>query len=350
MIDILKDRQFKALIEKSQDVIVLIDSKAKVLYASPSIERLYGRKVKEITGISGLKYIHPLDLPDILKGLADMVLHPKNIVRLQLRVKHKDGTWRWVTAVATNLLKDPQINAIVVNFHDITEFKLLEDRKNEFISIASHELKTPVTVVKMCSQVLEKKLEGKIDNEGKKLFHEMDGQINKVTRLIDDLLNVSRIQEGKMKLQKEKLLIDDLVSDIVEQIIITNPGRKIIIRGSSSKKLYADKTLIGQVLTNLITNALKYSKNLKPVEVGISENENVVLINVKDKGKGIAKKYLNRIFEPFFSVQEGKTAVKGMGLGLYISSEIIKKHEGKIEVTSTPGKGSVFTVSLPVKK
>lgn len=343
------DSKFRALIEKSFDVIVLIDGRGKILYASPSIVRLYGRPIEEITGINGLKYIHPADFPKILKALALLIHNPKKTITEECRIKHKNGEWCWVTATATNLLQDENIRGIVVNFHDITERKILEQRKDEFISVASHELKTPITALKGYIQIIKlfyKKTDGEIEHFLKKI----DDQVNRLTYLVDELLNISKIEEGKVILNKQTFDVGILIKEVVEDMQKLSGQHKIVIKKIISKKIIADRYRIMQVLINLLTNAIRYSPTGSEIIVRCREKNDFIFISVKDTGVGISKKNISKIFERFYQEKAAYQHPGGLGLGLYITSIFIKYHGGKILVRSQKGKGSTFTFSLPVKQ
>lgn len=343
---IIDDHSFRALIEKSSDVIVLIDKKARILYASPPIVRIFGRPYKEFLGLSSFRFIHPLDIPKIIKSLATLVIKPKEAVSTDLRVKHKNGNWMWLSVTATNLINDPKIKGIVVNFHDITTQKELEERKNEFISIASHELKTPITAIKGYEQILKKYLTK--DKIAQNYLSKMDHQINILTNVINDLLDVSKIQEGKLELQKSYFKIDNLIKDVKEEMQLTTDKHKIIVKGKTKSRILADEYRISQVLTNLISNAIKYSPNGGNIIIIFEEKDNLIIITIKDYGIGIPKKDLSKIFEKFYQTEK-KNKQPGLGLGLYICKILIDMHGGKIWVESQKNKGSKFIFTLPKK-
>jgi len=218
--------------------------------------------------------------------------------------------------------------------------------RDEFISIASHELKTPVTSLKMYVQVTKKQIEAK-GGDGKNL-EKMDNQVDKLTHLIQDLLNVSRFQAGMLDYNDDLFDLDALVDEVVDNIQPTTPKHLIKIDGILKKKVWGDKDRIGQVITNLLTNAVKYSPNADKVLITLTPELNFATVTVQDFGIGIDKQHLNKLFERFYRVNdmEEKT-FPGLGLGLYISNEIIKRYGGKMKVVSQKGKGSQFSFTLP---
>ena len=221
--------------------------------------------------------------------------------------------------------------------------------RDEFISVASHELKTPVTSVKMFTQVLKKHSEQIGDLKAVSHLSKMDKQINKLTELIYDLLNVSKIQAGKMEFKKDDFDFDRAVKEIIDVLQQSSEKHKLIIKGKTGKMVYGDEERIGQVINNLISNAIKYSPRANKVVIKLSSNKKQVQVDVIDSGIGMDKDHLDKIFERFYRVYDNNDKTfPGLGIGLYISSEIIKRHGGKFWVNSDLGKGSTFSFSLPI--
>ncbi len=222
--------------------------------------------------------------------------------------------------------------------------------RDEFISVASHELKTPITSVKMFTQVLKKHSEQIGDIKAVSHLTKMDKQLNKLTELIYDLLNVSKIQAGKMEFSYAIFDFDKAVREVVDVLQQTSDKHTLVIEGATEMKIYGDEERIGQVVNNLISNAVKYSPRGVEVIVQLSSDKQNVQVSVKDYGIGMSEEHLGRIFERFYRVYDNNDKTfPGLGIGLYISSEIIKRHGGKLWVESIPGQGSTFSFSLPIK-
>lgn len=349
LVPYLEEQRFRAIIEKSFDVIVLLDRKGKILYASPSIIRLFGRDYDEFIGITSFTFIHRADLPKVLKHVGWLLLHPSKSVSAEFRIRHKNGSWRWVIATGTNFLKEKDIQALVVNFHDITERKELEERKDEFISIASHELKTPITALKGYVQILKNRYKT-LDPFFTTILERIEEQTDRLTGLVSDLLDVSKIQEGKLHLRKDHILIDTLVQNVITDIRQTATTHKILLQKQAKTLVFADKNRITQVLVNLITNAIKYSPKNSHILIQTQKRKDFIVVRISDQGRGIAEKNLSKVFDRFFQETQSENHTSGLGLGLYICSTIIKHHGGTIWVDSKKGKGTTFSFSLPLEK
>lgn len=231
---------------------------------------------------------------------------------------------------------------------DITEQKELEKKKNEFISIASHELKTPLTSVKAFTQILQRQFRNTKDDRSLYFLDNINNQLNKLNDLISNLLDVSKIEEGRLIFQEKPFLIDNLVQKIVVDFQYITSSHVIEKQGSSKAIVTGDEDRIGQVLINLISNGIKYSPQGTHVIVSVKDNKQTVVISVEDFGEGIPKEDKEKIFTRFFrSDKHEASRISGFGLGLYISKEIVRSHKGKIEVESKEGKGSTFHVTLP---
>lgn len=222
--------------------------------------------------------------------------------------------------------------------------------RDDFISIASHELRTPITSLKMYTQVLQKQLSKKGETSFNHSLSRMDAQLNKLTGLISDLLNISKIELGRLEFQEEWFNLDEVVKEACEAIQQIATRHTIHIKGSIVQPVWGDKDRIGQVVTNLLTNAIKYSPQAQEVIVRLQAEPDNALVSVQDFGIGIDSEHLNKIFTRFYRVSDPEEKTfPGLGIGLYLSYEIIKRHHGSVMVASEKGKGSVFSFSLPYK-
>jgi two-component system CheB/CheR fusion protein len=222
-------------------------------------------------------------------------------------------------------------------------------KKDEFISIASHELKTPITSLKALLQIVERSLskDEKVDTQ--MMVQKASRQVNKLVDLITDLLDVTKIHAGKLDLKNSTFSILQLIEECAEQIHEKHKSQHIDITCDPEITVYADRIRIEQVLTNLINNAIKYAPDKDRIKVDVSKEPAHVKVSVTDFGIGIPEDKCPHIFERFFRVQENTKTFAGLGLGLYISAEIIKRHHGEIGLDSEVGKGSTFWFTIPVR-
>ncbi|PST82921.1 hypothetical protein C7T94_09820 [Pedobacter yulinensis] len=246
--------------------------------------------------------------------------------------------------------KDEKVYGIVHAAVDISRLVQLQRQKDEFLGVASHELKTPVTSIKAYTQVLERILRGEGDLRKADMVAKMDKQLDRLTGLINDLLDVNKIQSGRLRFNPEEFNFDSAIIQMLDELSLTMHGHKISIDYQADALVYADRERIRQVLTNLLNNAIKYSPASSEIRVSTTLAGHDVVLCVRDEGIGIAPEHTERIFEQFFRVAgDLQHTFPGLGLGLYISAQIIRTEGGRMWVESTEGSGSSFFFSLPVR-
>lgn len=344
---------FNFFVHQASAVITIVDKDGTIIYQSPSIKEILGYNYRKRIGQNFLysRIVHPEDVPVKEELLKKAFKTPNKNFTDELRMLHKDGSWRWMEVVFNNQLENFNITGIVVITHDITERKTLEIQKNEFISIASHELKTPLTAIRAYSQVLAKRLLGNKSRAQELSFlDKIISQTDKITNLINELLDISKIQEGKFSIQKSPLLLEPLIKKIIDDFHYMSDSFTIKLVCHTQVPVLADEERIGQVIINLLTNAIKYSSDSKKITIEVTKKNKEVITSVKDRGEGILLEQQPYVFQRFFKGGKNNTHNGSSGLGLYISSEIIKLHNGNIWLKSKKGKGSVFYFSLPLYK
>jgi PAS domain S-box-containing protein len=221
-------------------------------------------------------------------------------------------------------------------------------KKDEFMGITSHELKTPLTSLKAYMQLMVHAIEEKDLSNIPKYIYKTEEGVKKLERLVNDLLDVSRIHSGKLQLNHTVFDFIKLVNTTIENISLIAPGYKILRRGMDVIKVKGDRERLEQVMINLVTNAVKYSPEKKDIIIEIGKEDTLLAVKVIDQGIGIPEQKLEKIFTRFYRVEDNSQRFSGLGIGLYISAEIIKRHGGEIGVKSKEGKGSEFWFTLPV--
>lgn len=345
------EKRFRLLIERSSDVLLLLEADGTVRYISPSIEALLGYTPQERAGRYTFELVHPDDLADIEQHYRQLFHTPHECLRHQFRMQHRDGSWKWIEANGKNYLDDRDIQGIIVSYRDITEHKLLEQRKDEFIAMASHELKTPLTSLKLFMGVLQRRFKKQGEVQYLEQLRKIDTQVNTLTELINDMLDVSRIQVGKLVMRVEQFNLSQLIRETAENMQGTLNTHEIRIEVEEDVEVSGDQERIGQVLINLLTNAIKYSPQANLLIVRLTKNQEDAIVSVQDFGIGIDKAHQQKIFERFYQVTGPlEKTFPGLGIGLYISNEIIKRHHGQMWVESEKGHGATFSFTIPLRK
>jgi len=345
------ESKFRLLSDSLPQLIWTADTNGKIFYYNQNVFDYSGSTSEQILKDGWLQLIHPDDRENNIKSWMEAIKTGKDFL-FEHRFRRYDGEYRWHLSRAL-----PQRDAAgsiqmwVGSSTDIQEIKEQDQQKDYFISMASHELKTPLTSVKGYVQMLQMMHEKSEDSLLKNSLNIMDKQIKTLTKLINELLDLSKIKSGGLNFYKEHFEIRDLINEIVHEVKHINPHYQIHLSVTENVMVYADRDRIGQVLINFLTNAIKYSPESKIIKVKCNIENNLAITAVQDFGIGISKKDQEKVFERFYRV-EGKNerTFPGFGIGLFIASEIIKRHNGKIRVKSDVGKGSVFSFELPLHK
>jgi|GEM_PF-697336 len=268
----------------------------------------------------------------------------------EFRIKRKDGQVRWVLSEGSPYFDiEGNFAGYAGSVGDITERKEDEIRKNEFLAVASHELKTPLTSVKAYTQLLASTYQKTNDNFLKNALGKVENQVNKMTKLVGDFLNLSKIESDNFELDTEIFDMSKLAREVVSDIQMVAVNHRIRVLDGEVVKVNADSEKIAQVVTNFLNNAIKYSPEEKEITVYVSRENEKARLAVTDKGIGIKPEEHQKIFQRFYRSRFNQNiSYSGFGIGLYISAEIIQRHEGSIGVESEEGKGSTFYFTLPL--
>ena len=295
---------------------------------------------------------HPDDLN--IRDEFDRCQRKGKALEMEVRIKNKEsGKYRYHLLRVTPVYEAESIKNWVGTFTDIDDQKKVEKEKDEFLSIASHELKTPLTSIKAYIQLLERRLKLSKDSAEAGFVTKAQDQIEKLNTLITDLLDVSKIENGKLKISRKPTNLEQVISNAIDIILQTHDEDRVKIRRDGIRPdilIPLDEIRIEQVLINFLTNAIKYSpkNNQVIVTTFVDEEEQEVRVNVTDFGIGIPDFKQEAVFRKFYRVEESSLQFQGMGIGLFICSEIIKQHHGNIGVSSKVDEGSTFYFTLPL--
>lgn len=343
----------EAIVETVREPLVVLDAQLRVVTANRSFYKIFHVNKKEtekklIYKLGNGQWNHPK-----LRYLLNDILPQKSFFQ-DFEIEHEFPViGKRVILLNGRMLiqKNPAEPLILLALEDITEKKQIDRQKDDFISIASHELKTPVTSIKLYAQILQKHPLLTNDKKAADMLSKMDVQMNRLTELVASFMNVYKLGTGKLRLHKSHFVLAELVAEVVANFQYTVTSHTVEQVGDVKAVVFADTARINQVLVNLISNAIKYSPDADKVIVKISTIKDKVTVSVQDFGMGIPKQEQSRIYERFFRAKgkkEGK--IPGLGLGLFISSEIIKQHKGDLWVDSIDKHGSTFYFTLPLGK
>lgn len=349
-------RRLQAIMQQLPVGVVVTDSKGNVVMGNKYMNTILGREMAKDVVVGrdnhpnathNGKPVTPNQWP-----LAQTMATGKPVTSKEYVIHREDGKDVYLN-ISASLIQNQrgEVIAAATILNDITQLKELEKRKDDFVNIASHELKTPITSMKLYLELLARQLKQLGDKEAQKTLKSVQYQSDRLQELVGDLLDVSRLQTGKLAFSKQSFKLNDLVTETVNQLKGATKNQNIILKSSTPMRVNADRFRIYQVLTNLITNAIKYSEPNTDIIIKLKKDTGKAVVCVQDHGMGIDKAHLRKIFDRLYQVSDSKEQTfPGFGMGLYISKEIVKRHQGQIWVESEKGKGSIFYFSLPLEK
>lgn len=298
--------------------------------------------------------LHPDDRERVLDIIHDVFIKSKTNGDYDVEYRTigaEDHKIRWIRAKGKAYfdVQDKPMR-FIGSVLDITEQKSDELRKNDFIGMVSHELKTPLTSLKAYVQILKTKANTSSVEFVTDLLQRSEAQIKKMTSMINGFLNVSKLESGKISLQKEDFDLTELIDEIIVEFRILTTSHRLVYRSCPATLIHGDRDKLGSVVSNLISNAIKYSPIGSTVEVECRKTTDKAMVSVSDHGIGISENDKDKLFERYYRVENKNTkTISGFGIGLYVSAEIMQRHESKIQIKSEPGKGSTFYFELALK-
>lgn len=328
-----------------------INAADRILQPSPRLKEFFGfRPDEEVSYEAVIHQIHP----DYRQKIADMVeaaFTTGQRFEMEYPVIGREGsTVRWLRSMGTMQHYEGK-DFFTGVLHDITERKEDEMRKNDFIGMVSHELKTPLTSLNAIIQVANSKLKNSDDQFLATAMEKANQQLKRMSTMINGFLDISRLESGKILIEKEHFDIEELVREIADEASLIISTHKLSLALCRPVEVYADRDKINSVISNLISNAVKYSLSDTTIHVACEADNTKVTIRVRDEGIGISRADADKIFERYYRVDNSSTRhISGFGIGLYLSKEIVEHHGGTIWLESEPGRGSTFCFSLPIHK
>jgi PAS domain S-box-containing protein len=367
------EQRFRALIENSADAVVLTDSNLQVTYQSPAVERMTGISLAHRKADPSAKYSHPDDQAAINEAITNSLQHPGVPIPFQCRFRHQNGTYIWIEGMATNLLHDPFINALVFNYRNVSERKKVEEEilklndeleskvvqrteqlealnkeLESFTYSVSHDLRAPLRIIDGFSHIILEDYSDQIDASGKRNLNVIINNAKRMGMLIDDLLNFSKV--GQAQLRISEVNMTSLVSETIEDLRMSKIEIPVNLKIGELIPVKGDSALLKQVWINLISNAIKYSaKNDSPViTVDSYEDQGRAVYFVKDNGAGFDMLYAHKLFGVFQRLHKLEEYA-GTGVGLALVQRIVARHGGSVWAEGKVNEGATFFIALPLK-
>jgi len=335
------------------------DLQHSYMVLDPLGKKLFGVEEEETPVFEHtLRNVHPDDLREVYNAFLNTLLsESERSCDIRFRVVCPDEQARWLHCTGKSVyhpVKTVQqfagiVRDITKEIAGIEEQQKLQHQKDNFLSIASHELKTPVTSIKAYAQLLERMFKKEGDTQKAEMLARLTGQVNRLTILLEDLLDVSKISNDRLSFKRDYHSFNDIVTDNIRDADCEESGHHIETHLGFMGNIYCDRMRISQVISNLISNAIKYSPEQDNILITTAQRGTDVVFSVQDFGIGISKENIGQVFDQFYRVSTAESySYQGMGLGLFISAEIIRQEGGKIWAESEENAGSTFCFSLPL--
>lgn len=365
-------QHYRALIEKAPDGIILLNNQGHIKYASPSARKLFGYSHDEQIPMDPAEMTHPDDVKDVLNSLYILLSDPSFIPTLTYRFKTKNGEWLWIESTFTNLLNDPSVESIVINFRNITDRKIVENEINKlnitleervkertaqledvnkelqaFAYSVSHDLRAPLRAIDGFSRYLEDDFQKQLDEEGVRMLGLIRSNTHKMDKLIVNLLSLSKVTRAEHK--KSAIDMTKVAMSMYNEVISSEVQSGIKLKIGDLPDCIADSTLIKQVWINLISNAFKFSSHNRSPEIQINgySDKGFNIYYVKDNGVGFNPDYAFKLFGVFQRLHKNDE-FEGTGVGLAIVQRIVHRHGGNVWAEGKEGEGATFYFSIPI--
>ncbi len=343
-------RTYETITSNTPDLMYVWDLDYRFTYVNSALLTMWGKTWDEAVGKKLIDNGYEPWHAEMHEREIDSIIATKKPVRGEVSFPHAVLGKRVYDYILVPVINEQgNVEAVAGTTRDVTERYQDDQRKNDFIGMVSHELKTPLTSLSAILQVADAKLKNSEDHFLASAMKKANTQVKRMSTMINGFLNVSRLESGKITMEKSWFDIEELIHEVIEETKLSSIGHYFNLTQCPSQKIYADKDKINSVLSNLISNAVKYSPKDTAVEIGCSLNGKEIIVSVSDEGVGIKPDDAAKIFDRYYRVESSNTHhISGFGIGLYLSAEIVQRHDGRIWVESEPGKGSTFYFSLPL--
>jgi PAS domain S-box-containing protein len=344
----LADDRTRFLIRAMPHMVALIKPDGALEYSNERFLDFTGLPFPNIMGNKWIETIYPDDRDKFLFQWKEALATGEKL-QIEFRMRRADGQYFWHLGLMKPYHdENNSVSMWIVTLTDIHDQKMLDEKKDEFIAMASHELKTPLTTAKGYNDLLMDIVDENTNVEIATYARKTNVSINRLNKLISDLLDITKIQHGKFQLKIVEFDIDNTLNEAIESIQQAFPKSNIRKMNEDDFWVKGDRERILQVCVNLLNNAIKYSPNSNDVDIKVSGKGNDVEVAITDYGIGIPKSGIDKLFSRFYRVEGNAQQFPGLGIGLFIASEIIKQHHGEIRVVSDVGRGSTFYFTLPI--
>ncbi len=334
------------ILHSIEDVVIVLDEEMKIIKINKDISELFKSSKRNIDLLNFVEIIKPYDIKDdLLNKIQQAFKTGKGFLSKEMEIATKAGEKR-IFDISCRLLDDK--TKILLVGHDITIQRFSERQREDIIGFVAHELRNPLANILLCNELMNETIKENDFKAVEDLLTRSKNNVMRLNKMIAELYDATKIGSGNMQLETSEFTFEDMVKEAIDTIEVLHPDYTIIVKGRADISVHGDRYRLIQVVTNYLSNGIKYSKGSNQVELNLNHDNNNITVAVKDRGLGISPDQLPHIFNRFFRAEKTKN-LEGVGLGLYLCRQIINAHHGKVWAESEEGVGSTFYFSIPIE-
>ncbi len=330
-----------------EDVVIVLDEKMKILKANRAFAKLFRYNSSDVEKMSFADLIKPYDMfEEVQNNIRNAICSKKGFSNVAIEMETTSGEKRVFDVSCSSMQPSDWENNVLLVIHDITIHKQVEREREDVIGFVAHELRNPLANLVLCHEIMDEAIKENNPEELKDMLQRSKNNVSRLNKMIAELYDATRINSGNLKLDISTFNFAEMIEEAIDTVKVLQPSYNIVVKGNGNIKVSGDRYRLIQVVTNYLSNGIKYSDGKTDVILTMSHDNKTVTVSVKDEGLGISAKQLPFIFERFFRAEKTKN-LEGIGLGLYLCRQIIHAHNGKVWAESEEGKGSTFYFSIP---
>ena len=336
----------ESILTAIEDAVIVLDDRLQTIQYNKAFNKIFKVTLSDASFLDFKEMIKPYDINDhLLNNIQNVIKSKNSFLNNQIALDFISGDKR-IFDVSCIPLPTTDNNVVLV-MHDITLHKQLEREREDIIGFVAHELRNPLANVVLCNEIMSNAIDDNNLQGTKSILERSKNNVMRLNKMIAELYDATRVQAGNLKLEISEFNFQDMINEAIETIQVLQPSYNIILEGSGNVNVRADRHRLIQVVTNYLSNGIKYSNGKTDVTLSVEHDKNTLSVSVKDEGLGISKEQLPYIFQRFFRAEKTRN-LEGIGLGLYLCQQIIQAHHGKVWAESEEGKGSIFYFSIPI--
>ncbi|MEP6594807.1 MAG: ATP-binding protein [Ginsengibacter sp.] len=343
-----RSTDFNAGILKSiEEAVIVLDNNLQIIQSNNAFDRIFRNDIPGAQPLDFAEIIKPFDINSTLfNSVQNVIKNGESFLNVQIAIDFISGDKR-IFDVSCIPLQTSEDNNIVLVMHDITVHKLVERQREDIIGFVAHELRNPLANVVLCNEIMSNAIDDNNLFGVKTILERSKNNVMRLNKMIAELYDAASMNSGNLKLEISEFSFEQMLKEAIETIEVLQPSYNIIVQGNANLQVRADRHRLIQVITNYLSNGIKYSNGKTNVMLTVVHDADTLTVSVKDEGLGISKEQLPYIFQRFFRAEKTRN-LEGIGLGLYLCQQIIQAHNGKVWAESQEGKGSSFYFSIPL--